>query len=143
MHYSDELSAPLVRDRAVLAANVRAGPVHRDPDNEALVAAHCLLILRPVRMLTGDAAVVVLKERHRRGQVDELGGTLRLHPLAEEAVGQPAYRCPGIPGQVLRLNGGLPGTDQQSAIVVDRYDDWRELRAAIGPRSSQDGPRVC
>src|ERR1700729_258897 len=111
-------------DWVVLAANVRSGPVHRDPDNEPQIAAHCLLVLRPVRVLTGDPAVVVLQDRHRRGQVDDLGVTFRLHPFAEEAVVQPAHRGPRVPGQVLRLDGGLPGADEHAADIVDGDNDW-------------------
>jgi len=94
-------------------------------------------------MFARQAAVVLLQEWHRVGQVDEFGGPLGLDPLAEEAVVHDAQRRVWISGQVAGLHRGFPGADEEAALVIDRNDDRGELRPAIRPRGGEHSPRMA
>src|SRR5215469_11735107 len=113
------------------ATHVRAGAVNRYSDDQSLFSSHRLAIVIPVRVLARDPPVVVLQDRQRVRQVDELRASLGLNPLAEETVVDDTQGRPRVPGQVPGLDGGLPGADQRAAVVVDGDEHGGELRAPV------------
>src|SRR5215471_16189193 len=91
----------------VLAAAVRACPVESDGYDDPPVALHSLPVVVPVRVLTGDGAVVVDEQVHGIGKPDDLGGAFGLDPVTEESVVHDADRGVRISLQVLGLHGRL------------------------------------
>src|SRR5215475_3126887 len=93
-------------------------------------------------MLARDPPVVVLKERQRIGEMNELSPAFGLDPLPEESVVHDAERSPGVTSQVLGLDGCFPGTDQEPPVVIDRHHDGRQLWPPISPGGGEDRARV-
>ena len=93
-------------------------------------------------MLAGDSPVIVLKERQRVGEMNELSVTLGLDPLPEEPVIHDAQRSPGVTRQVPGLDGRFPRADEESPCVIDRHYHRRQLWPAITPGGREDRPRV-
>ena len=93
-------------------------------------------------MLARDSAVVVLEERQRIGEMDELSPAFGLDPLPEESVVHDAHRSPVVTSQVLGLDGCFPGADQEPAIVIDSHHHGGQLRPSVSSSGSQNCPRV-
>lgn len=126
----------------VLAAAVRACPVESDGYDDPPVALHSLPVVVPVRVLTGDGAVIVDEQVHGIGKPDDLGGAFGLDPVTEESVVHDADGGVRISLQVLGLHGRLAGADDHPALTVDANGHRRQLRKAVGSAGGKHGPVV-
>src|SRR3989442_10488681 len=98
----------LLRVNHVLwAVELAGGALYLDADEAALLFLHPLAVLVPVRVLAGQAAVVVDQELHRLGERGDLGRPINLDPSTEERVSHRAQRCARVEPQVAYLRPRL------------------------------------
>src|SRR6266516_4204951 len=109
------------------AAYVGARTGDRHADDHALVALHGRTVVGPVRVLTGDGAVIAHEKLHGGWQRDHFGGPVHLNPVTEEAVAEHTQRCAVVASQVTSLDSRLAATDQRPAFRVNRGEHWRQL----------------
>jgi hypothetical protein len=119
------------------AGGDRSPAVDVDPDQRLVLPAHGLPVLIPVRVLPGDAPVVVHERLQRLGHVEDLGVPVDLHVRAVPVIGQDTDRHLLVAPQVVGLGPVGIGRDHDPAVRVDATGDGGQLRGAAGPRGDE------
>src|SRR6266540_4688249 len=105
------------------ATVVRPGPGEVDAQQDAPVPLHRAAIVVPVRVLAGDAAVVVHQRLHRLGQGHDRGRPLHLDPAPVAAVPVASVAAPVAAAGAEQQPGGErgPGSGQlEDRAAADR-----------------------
>jgi hypothetical protein len=123
--------------RREAAGGDRPPAVDADPDQGLVLPAHGLAILLPVRVLPGDAPVVLHERLQRLGHVEHLGVPVDLHVRAVPVIGQDTDRDLLVAPQVVGLGPVGIGRDHDPAVRVDTARDRGQLRGSIGPRGDE------
>ena len=102
---------------SALAVWSRAGD--GDSDENAPIPFHGRTVVIPIRMLPGNATVVVDERLHRIRQMDDVGAPFDEYPLTEEGLRENAEHDAWIGGQIAGLGCGFARADDHVTCLVD------------------------
>lgn len=137
---SNSVAASSYRLSTELSADDRrTGFRRRDPDQAATLFDHGRAVVRPVRMLPGDTAVILDQRLHRLGQADDLDVATELHPVAEESVIEYTQPRSRVAADVQCLHCGFASTHDQTILRVDADEYRYQLRGAVTFHDSKNG----